>query len=180
MTDKTKGFFNNQWVIAIGTGIIILIIPSIYDLIKSLPFLTSITKVLKVIGSLFLIEVKIYWFIIGLIVFFIFKGYIKVKKKPAIENPAFWEYKSDTLKELRWCWNWHFNGENSVIINLTPHCPDCDTVLKQSYDSWRYPIYECLRCTRIIECQDFEDSDDIEILILDNVRKKYGTNVTYK
>lgn len=182
MTDKTKRFFDNQWVVAIGTGIILIILPSIYDWVKSYPFLTTISRLFKAFISLFIIEIRIYWVIIGTGIIYGLYKLIKNRKNPIKTEDEFLKYKSDRFKSLRWRWDWDYNKNDNEwnLVNLTPFCPFCDTVLKKSFDSWRLPIYECPRCNKCIEGNDYEDSHDIELLVLDNLRRNYRAKVHFK
>lgn len=55
------------------------------------------------------------------------------------------EYNNDTIMGIRWCWQMYSNGIDADTI--TPRCPECGTLLEETYESMSRCALFCSHCT---------------------------------
>ena len=75
MKKKTKDFLMNPWTIAIGSGLLLLIVTIVIDVVSALTILSTIKKIFAVIlnGILSFLNfrLKVWWVLLG-VVFIVF------------------------------------------------------------------------------------------------------------
>lgn len=166
------------------TGIALLalsgISTAIYDFFKEKPLFSTIwAGIIWLYNSFVTIlafKIGIYWFLLFLIII-IFILFILNKSKKVFEPHL--QYTTDIL--IKWRWQWQYSG--SRITQLTPLCPDCNTIM--SYNNLDYyKLAECPRCEKKFsgdlpkwdKNSYFEDDYKIQLLIIDNLQKKNFTH----
>ena len=181
MSNKAKSFWLNPWTVSIGSGLIILGITIIIDLVTAEKVFSTIGKILTSLWNAVLtflnFEIKVWWLLIG-IAFLILGLYLWIKyldyKQPAAANPEFVQYTRDTILGYNWKWTWNKDlyGKYS-IESLHPICDVCETPL--TIDRAKLGSLKCLRCSRKFT-KEIPSENDIKIMIRDNVRRKYFPN----
>lgn len=61
------------------------------------------------------------------------------------KEPRFTHYKKDNFFEIDWFWDWakpNFNNANYSVKNLTPRCPNCNSILDRNDYSGK--LFECI------------------------------------
>jgi len=160
-------------------------LPTLYDWIKNLPFLTTLKNIGHIILSILIIDVKIWHVIIFTIILILLPliiiPIIASKKSstrtPITKSPIFASYTEDKFKKWKWSWDWILKNDIYEIENLQAHCPDCDTILMQDIN-FSYMEYTCPRCNYFARNADCDNVDQIEHLILDEVKRK-GVKVKF-
>ena len=181
MKKKTKDFLMNPWTIAIGSGLLLLIVTIVIDVVSALTILSTIKKnfavILNGILSFLNFRLKVWWILLG-VVFIVFvlhliSEYCDYKQK-ATSEPKFVEYTKDYILGFYWKWTWdrRYDGKYD-IVNLHPVCSKCDTPLTNSDIS--YGKLKCLRCNEEY-WQHLPSEQNIKLMITDNVRRKYFPN----
>lgn len=174
---KSQSILLNPWVYGIS---ITIIGGLIVDKLKNKPIFSTITDTLTWIYSnaISILTFKIPLYItllILLILLIIYFSYQVITKNEADIFPPFTNYKTDSLKQFKWSWNWYFNKHINkwVIEDLRIHCPKCDTKMKITIFLGNYEEYQCPRCSYKINNHEsgFEEKDIIEALIIDNLDK---------
>ncbi len=179
MKKKTKSFLMNPWVVTTGSGLIILLVTIIIDVINA-------TKIFSTIGNLFAyiwkaiiifmnFELKVWWLLIGIILIFLIL-YLWAKyidyQQAMLNKPEFIEYTQDTILHYKWKWTWRKDSYGIYYIStIYPICPYCDTPLSDSTrDDWGE--YTCLRCNKRTTTP-IPNIEDVKMLISDNIRRRY-------
>lgn len=178
---KSKSFWKNPWTVSIGSGLIVLVITVIIDMITAEKVFSTIKTILSIALKALLaflnFELKMWWLLIG-VAALIFALWICVKhqdsKQSVPTEPQFLEYKQDTLLGYKWKWTWgkDYFGKYS-IEDLYPICMKCSTPL--TYNCTGYGRLKCLRCDEVYQ-KALPEEDDVKMLICDNVRRKYFPN----
>lgn len=179
MKEKTNNLLMNPWVVTTGSGLIILLVTIIIDVITA-------TKIFSTIGSLFVyiwkaiivfmnFELKVWWVLIGIIlltfVLYLWAKYIDCQESK-FDKPEFIEYTQDTILQYKWKWNWRKDSKDIYYISdIYPICPYCDTPLSDSTKDF-IGIYTCLRCNKRT-ITPIPNIDDVKMLIRDNIRRRY-------
>lgn len=179
MKKKTKNFLMNPWVVTTGSGLIILLVTIIIDVITA-------TKIFSTIGNLFAyiwkaiiifmnFELKVWWVLIGIIILililYLLAKYID-KQQSILNKPEFIEYTQDTILKYKWKWNWVKDSNGRYFIdNLYPICSYCDTPLSESTKDY-FEEYTCLRCNKRTTTP-IPNIEDVKMLIGDNIRRRY-------
>ena len=146
------------------------------DIIKKERILSTVSIIIKTLCKTVLYclnyNLKVWWVLVGLfllsLLVFLF---LKNRKKEANDTiPTFVDYSDDWIKGGHWRWRWEKNiyGKYS-IMDLHPVCATCETPLVQDDRSY-YLI--CPRCGKRSNT-DLPKLDHIELLIVDNVKRKY-------
>ena len=149
MTIKTRK--NSPWTISIGSTILGVLLTISLDYLKKEPILTTVLAILKWIGTLIWTilsyNIKVWWLIIAIVIFFIANIINKEFKKDVTSKPNFCNYRKDVFKNWKWSWDWNSsNSENAwVIKNLKAHCPKCDTPMIGNI-LFHKVEYTCPRC----------------------------------
>lgn len=178
---KSKAFWKNPWTVSIGSGLVVLVITVIIDMITAEKVFNTIRNIfsfaLKVLLVFLNFELKMWWLLIGVAaLIFVLWIFIKYKDSRHLvsDEPQYLEYKQDTLVGYKWKWTWRKNyfGEYS-IEDLHPICMKCSTPLTYNYTG--YGRLKCLRCGAVYQ-QELPEEEDVKMLIADNVRRKYFPN----
>lgn len=189
-TSKTPRFINRPWVLGIGTTVLGGVATSfIYDSLKQLPLSTTAKNVYiwikSGINSFLNFDIKLWWILVGIVIIILIASI--PSKKPQTKSrepqepetpdtpltlPNFYKYTSGVLKRWRWNWRWKkmYDG-NYQIDNLTAQCPKCDTPMFEG-ERLGFLSFRCPRCSFYIMGDEVEFPDDIEALILDNIRRE--------
>lgn len=115
---KLKKWIKSSWTISISTALFSFLLIIVRDYIKNLPILSTIfslfSKLSKLIISIFMFELKIWWIIVGL--GFLVSVIYVIDKFKIVRNmePDFTEYEEDILKNG----SGHGNGD---IISINKH-----------------------------------------------------------
>lgn len=96
MKNKFKNFMMNPWTVGVGTGLIVLIVTVVVDLITAVKIFSTLKNVLVVVWKAILaflnFELKVWWVLAGLaIVVFALNEYVKYtdKKQQEENKPPF-------------------------------------------------------------------------------------------
>lgn len=176
-----RKFFKNSWILGIGTTVIGGVLLSfLLDWINGVDWLCTLKAaigfIIKAIISFLNYELKVWWLLIA--VALIIVGLFVVAKvfdvKAKNEKPSFLTYTKDSV--LGYSWEWEYTKEYDGkyrIINLRPVCEKCGMILRQSGAYGQQ--MKCLRCNEVLLWKD-SLLDDAQMLIEDNIRKKYLQN----
>lgn len=177
---KTKSkFWNNPWVVSIVSGLFVLLITIIVDLITAEMIFSTIKNAISAVWSAILellnFNLKVWWVILSIVII-TFGLFIFIKHKNAkMSPPDFLQYTKDSILGFTWKWRWGKNYYGKYEIEeLHPICPQCDTPLVQEHSGYGF-IYRCLRCGKKIH-NEYPEIDNVKMLIADNVRRKYFPN----
>ncbi len=153
MAKKNKGFWQNNWTITIGSGIILLIVASVKDFISKLPVLTTISRIISFVWNDILNYKISLWIVLLVTVVIKIARLINARwKKPILndvvvpesEDPPFINYRRDRLKSWTWSWDYNIRGNNFEIINLIPICEKCNMKMLNSANS----LFTCPNCSQ--------------------------------
>lgn len=182
MKNKIKQFFMNPWTVAVGSGLIVMLVTIIIDFLKAEKIFSTIKEVLIAVWTALLIifnfEVKVWWLLVGILVLacalWIWVKYLD-SKQSANSEPQFLEYTQDMILGYKWKWTWAKNSWGKYDIEqLHPICSRCDTPLV--YNEIGYGgTYTCLRCNNGTN-RPMPNYENVKMLIRDNVRRKYFPN----
>lgn len=177
-----KKFAKNPWVLGIGTTVIGGVLLSfVLDWIKGVDWLSTLKAVTKFIGDAIVaflnFELKVWWVLVAIalliVALIIISKILDAKDK---SNPLpFLSYTKDSVLGYTWEWDYrHTYDGKYTITNLHPVCSRCGMILKQVFTVNGIAM-KCLRCNTT---QKWEDScqTDAQMLIEDNIRKKYLQN----
>ncbi len=119
-------------------------------------------------------EIRVWWiivFLIGAIGILYLIDKFQVKEPDSPNNLI---YKKDNFKGWLWTWQWEWNAyQNSWnVSNLKAHCPKCETLLIDTKYFTNEISFDCPRCSFNHKERDIELPSKIEMLILDNIRRK--------
>jgi hypothetical protein len=168
-------------------GIIILGLSTnwIYDLLKTVPIIGFISKILNIVRvsviNFFMFSIPIWSIILIIAVMVIVIALINSFNK---EKPApYLNYREDVFKNWVWKWDYTIDG---VITNVTPYCPKCDVMLVTNNIGRRntssYTEARCPNCEKEWRAYDdyyiaqnqnqsVEFLEEIQNLIISKVRK---------
>ena len=182
MSKRSKRFWNNPWTVSIGSALVVLLVSLLIDFItKEVVFSTlknCFIFLRNVISSFLNTDVKI-WLImlisIVLVILFCLGRKWKEIKTVAITTPAFLSYTTDDILQFKWKWHWEKNYDGKYDIeDLHPVCSKCETPLVEG-KNYCEECYICLRCNQEFY-RSLPEYDNVKMLILDNVRRKYFPN----
>jgi len=175
---KSKKFWSKPWVIAIGGTAIGTIIASIAMKVNLFVEATKLFfKFLKLVGKFFTLPVSLQvWALILLIlsipIIILILALLTPKRKEIGPSP-YDEYRKDIFDGIVFHWIWEYNkfDKRYEIEKLTPFCPNCDCQLNVSDYGGLY----CPSCG-FRKSELSKSKSDLEILIFNNLRKKYFPN----
>lgn len=175
-----KKFLMNPWTITLGSGLIILLVTVVIDLVTAEKVFSTLATIIFSVwcGILALLnfELKVWWVLAGIAVL-IFARFLCSKyldsKQTTHKDPEFISYTKDYILGYHWKWIWKKDLYDKLYIeNLHPVCNECETPLTLSYG---YGELKCLRCGKVYHNAQ-PDENDVKMLIHDNVRRKYYPN----
>ena len=174
---RDKRWLKSSWAISIGTSIFSLLLTIGYDYSKSKPIFSTIYQIVKTIWNfvLYLLNynLKAWWVILGIFILFVVICLIAKYKQQEFIKPDFYGYREGRLKKWKWTWNWKWNDYKNawIILDLTAHCPSCDTPMIDY--SNRYELnFLCPRCDYRASDSQCDDPQKIERIILDNIDRE--------
>lgn len=171
---------SNKWITNSVGGIILLglVTSFIYDLVKDVPFLSTISFIFKSIWSFLYqtltYELKILWVVLAIGVYYITKKNYRLYKKSIIpELPRKYElYKSDSFTNWDWKWDWEWDRNNKkwIISSLWPYCRKCKIKLLDKSTIIEFAM-ECPKCRQRFDSRQREtdDIDGVKTIIYDNI-----------
>lgn len=168
---KAKEFFLNPWVVTIGGGVILLVLPGIWDWIQKKKFLTTLKTIIGFLWKLLInflnLQLRVWWILVAVAII-VFALWIIVKIKDQVNEPDFLKYTEDRFSQWKWSWNWEL-GYNKKwhVDNLMAHCPQCDTPMQHdTYEDY----FRCPRCG--FDTYDVrQNSSAVGAVIHDNLRR---------
>lgn len=167
----------DPWTISIATAVFSLLLTMGYDYSKSKPILTTIWSILKWIGNFILnilnFDLKVWWLIVGVLIFILIIFIISKFQKQDSFNPDFYNYREGRFKKWRWTWTWEWNNSKNAwqISNMKAHCPNCDTPLIEHSNIYGLS-FDCPRCDFRASDSECDEPHKIERIILDNIDRK--------
>jgi len=179
---KFKTFLNHPWTIGLGCVLFAIVVPIIFDIIKKLPFLTTLSNIFfaayNIIGTFFTIKTPMYIVVIIIILVIIveaiyfnhlIKKYVE-KLTPKLPAEDFIQWNRDKFKKIIWTWKWIYNAQYNkyLIADLRPECNKCSFKM---YNDNGYAIYICPNCGNIYGSDVFENPSDIRMVIEQRVEK---------
>lgn len=180
MEEKKKSWLKSPWTISITTAVISFSLTLLRDILKKIPVLSTINTIFEwvynLIYSFLIFEVKMWWIlliialIVIIIIILIYYISNNVEENNKI-NPDYLNYTSDVLKKWTWTWDYKYNYHKKkwIISDLEAHCPICDTILIERSSTH----FECPRCDYYAFSDKSEDPYKIEMLIIDNIKRRY-------
>jgi hypothetical protein len=166
---------NKSFKVIAGAILISLVSSAIYDALKSKPFLSTVSyifnSITKWLSSLFGLNLKLWWVLLAIPIYYILKGIFQIEKDPA--KPDYFNYTSDRFKDWLWRWEWKWNGSEWVIYHLTASCPKCDIQLLDRSNMLRQNAI-CPKCNSQWDDsynRNIEDTEGALLMIKDKVRK---------
>lgn len=182
MKNKFKNFMMNPWTVGIGTGLILLVVTVMVDLITAVKIFSTLKNVIVTIWKWILAflnyELKLWWVAVGLAVvvlaLYAYLNYCDKKQLP--DNiPPFLDYTKDDILGYRWKWHWLKDRYGKYAVkDLHPVCNLCETPLVENYDIYN-ACYKCLRC-KAEHRRSMPDFNHVKMMISDNVRRRYYPN----
>lgn len=165
-------WIHNPWTISIGTALLSICLTAIYDLIKDKPFLSTllhvVTWIFELIVSVLTFKLSLWIVILLMVGLWLFIRVRNLSKK--VIDPDFWNYKRDVFNKWIWKWDYEFLGSSWDIINLRPHCPNCETMLINKGSMYHGDV-RCPRCNYRATDKEIESTNDTKVLIIDNIQK---------
>ncbi|HCO20623.1 MAG TPA: hypothetical protein DIT47_06000 [Flavobacteriaceae bacterium] len=166
---------NNEYIIAIFSAVLGIILTAFYDTIKEKPILSTFWNILKLIWqNIFEFEIKFWQLLLFFVVIFNIRIIVFSKKKSDIkqvDTNDWLSYVEDTIDGTKWRWKWTRNPLNHKfnISELTIVCNKCETSmhLEFEYGTGNYAV--CPRCENKI--YKFKDIDKVELIIIDNINR---------
>ena len=169
----------NPWIIGIGTGLVVVFLSPIVDVLKEEKIFSTFQKVLtfltKAQFTLGDISLPIWIFTIVLIVgFIIYKALRRIYKRDfdydALDDvnlKKMLNYKAGRFNSRFWEWEWKYNGliNKYEVFNLTPHCTNCNNG-KMELD-YKNDGFKCSSCRR--KCHSIYKKQ-----IINNIYRKFG------
>lgn len=162
-----KEFIENAWVLAIGSGIILIIFADLY---QKIPIFSTFKKLAllpwvlyqKIINSTPSIELHNSSNVqttedINIRLRDQYNKTIEVEKL---------KYKSDKINSIEWIWEWKINPSTKKleIINLTPLCPlvTCYNQQMSFLKDWMgtVKVYQCPNCNKKQEIKNITEVKD--------------------
>lgn len=173
MKESTK---KNFIALFIGGIVCPVIASSIYGFISKAPFWSGLLSVLIWIYNLMIcildVDLKLWWilstFVLGMIIMKLWPNNERDKTK---EHQLFTKYTQDRFNGVLWRWEWHKSNRGWRVVDLKPYCSKDDTPLYVSESIFNLE-YKCPRCKQNYSFPLIMEENEVEILILDNVRKK--------
>ena len=174
MSEQSKKWYYNPWILTLGGGIFSLICTIVYDSIKSKPILTTVaaffTWFWNLIISVLTFNIQVWWILVVLFLIVIYAYFRKPTEHIAPKEPDFFRYKSDKFKYWKWSWEYRKSGNQWSIINLEAHCPKCDTPML-NHSSAFTPSYTCPRCDFSAFNRRCDSPEKVEAVIIDNINR---------
>lgn len=181
MKSKLKNFIMNPWTVSVGSGLIVLLVTVIIDIVTTEKIFSTIKKILMAIWRLLLVflnfEIKVWWLLIGIVVLLIALWGTEhlASKQSTPTEPEFLKYTQDTILDYKWKWTWEKDSYGKYNIEqLHPICSYCETPLVDNPSGYG-GRYTCLRCTNGTN-RPLPDFNHVKMMISDNVRRKYFPN----
>lgn len=176
---KPKNFWKNPWIVSTGSGLIVLIVTLLIDWITAEKIFNTIKNVLvfiwKTILAFLNLNLKLWWVLAGIVVLFLILLFWSkhVESSSSKQNePEFTTYTKDTILQYKWKWVWKKDYYGKYDIEeLHPICSKCETPLTVVHFGYGEKK-KCLRCGATYN-HELPDENDVEMLIKDNVRRKY-------
>lgn len=174
-----KKFLNNQWVVGIGSPIILAALTALYDLAKKKKVFTTLWWLLssayRWVIKILNIELRLWWILVFVALVILVVYMISRSKGPDAsevpEDPEFTGYTEDLFNGWKWVWDWEKNYEGKWdAVNLRAHCSKCDTPMRHDISEREF---RCPRCGNHKYMNQRRISEDIRAVILDNVNRKY-------
>ncbi len=136
--------------------------------------LSALKTVWGWIKSFFLYEVALIWFIVFIAIALAARFlWIRFRTK----TYPYQEYTKDKINGFNCEWSYDKKGN---IVNIKIYCPthNCNTPMRRSVDIYM-DLLKCPRCSYRVNSymnMSYNISDnDLNLVIRDNIRKKYGT-----
>ena len=183
MASKKERWLNNNWVVTIlGCSLATVLGTLAYDKVKDKPILTTIiiwlNWVWKIILSIFTFKVAIWAIVLVTIsLYCLRRTHLNFSKKTPPDHA---KYTQDRFYNWIWKWDWKYDGVQQTwyVANLQPYCQTCNTQLVNK-TNFVDVQYECPRCKSFYSLRGLynagppEDIQNVEALIIDNVRKRH-------
>lgn len=182
MKRKLKNFIMNPWTVSIGSGLGVLLVTIVIDIVTAEKIFSTIKKILAAIWTVLLaflnFEIKVWWLLIGtavlIFVLWVWGKYLDSKQSVSAES-EFLEYTQDTVLGYNWKWTWKKDSFGIYSIEqLHPICSQCGTPLVDSPTGYG-GRYICLRCNNGTN-RPMPDFEHVKMMISDNVRRRYFPN----
>lgn len=176
---KIGGFWKNPWTVSIGSGLVVLVMTVIIDMITAEKVFSTIKTIFSILVNAILaflnFEIKVWWILIGIAALLLALWvWVKIRDSKVDTVTQFLEYNQDTVLGYTWKWVWEKNSFGKYSIeDLHPICQKCSTPL--IYDYIGYGRAKCLRCGKVYT-NDLPKVNEVKMLIYDNVRRKYFPN----
>lgn len=152
------------------------------DYLKKKPVFSTILLIVKGIWNFIIsalnFNIKVWWLIFGILVIIVIIYLFTVFRQKVIPPiPVDYDnYREDILTINRWKWTWDWKWDKSendwVISGLTPHCPICDTPLKDVTSIHFGLRFDCPRCKFSAIDSQCDEPNNVEMVIHDNIRRK--------
>ena len=148
-------FFKSQWAIKIGSGVIVgiilLVLNKIFDIL-------NFSAILNFFRLKLSYEIQV-WLIL-LVVTVVLLAIWVIKKITKEAPPVFINYTEDCFFKWKWSWRYQISENEFKVINLNPHCPNCDTPMIKCFDM--IERYRCPMCDyRAVQSEDPYDIEHI-------------------
>lgn len=172
-----KKFWKNPWTISIGTAIFAFLLTILRDLLQEKQIFSTIGSILSSVWRAVLLflnfNLKVWWVLIGIAVIIAILWLIATLDEKNSENnkPGFTSYTEDHFRTWKWSWEWEFSTymKKWHIVNLTAHCPKCDTPMQ--HDRFE-DVFQCPRCRYTAEYDGHETKSQVEAVIIDNLNRR--------
>lgn len=154
----------------LGSIVLALIASFIYDGIKHLPLLSGLKAFVSWFWSDVLrLKLELWVIVISFLVIYLIYKLINAKRRNDL--PKFVNYTQDLFEGYNWTWYWYFNTNSGKwqTSQITPLCPDCQTLMHYKYGLLNCYQANCPRCG--YQIGRIKSKEDIDALIIDNIRK---------
>jgi Ca2+/Na+ antiporter len=172
-----KKWLKSPWCISIYTALFSFLLTVIYDLIKGKQILSTIGLIFVTMWNWILtilnFKLKVWWIISGiLLMLFVLYFIFKLSELREEAKPEFTNYREDHFTHWKWVWDWEKKSYENTwhVVNLTAHCPKCDTPMID-FTKFSGTTYKCPRCSYITSDYECDYAYEIEQVIIDNVNR---------
>lgn len=176
---KFKKWLQSPWGIGIGTALFSFTLSVCYDILREKPILTTVcsffVSLYKGILAVLNFNLKVWWVLLGVVVLFVSIYFLfAVKQKNETIKPKFVDYKEDDFRIWRWTWDWKWSNREGVwhVVQLTAHCPKCDTPMVDLSSYIHGVRFHCPRCNFNAEDNECEQDYEVEQVIFDNIERR--------